>query len=436
MDTDIIIIGAGASGLMAARELSKAGKSVIILEARERIGGRIHTLINSEFTEPVEAGAEFVHGNLAFTMQLLKQSQIETAPSRGEIVEIEDGTAEKQDDFIEINKAFKRELKNLKEDITVEEFFQRHFTGGRYDHMKTSVSRFVEGYEAADIRKASILAMKGDLIGEDFDEQYRVKGGYGLLTQQLERECLENNCAIYLTSVAKQVNHQKGKVEIITESGKKYSAKQLLITVPLGVLQASGSHKAAISFSPEIKEKTEAINSLGYGKVIKILLEFDEPFWKNEATEKALGKKLQKVGFIFSSETIPTWWTQQPQESNLLTGWLSGPRSEIWAHTEDRMILHEALRSLSTIFKIEQETLAGKLKSWHVANWAVDDYSLGAYAYSTVNAKAAYDELTQPVNDTIFFAGEGIYIGPSIGTVEAALVSAMNAVKEILNHPV
>lgn len=434
-DTDIIIIGAGASGLMTARELSKMGRSVVILEARDRTGGRIHTLINNELPQPVELGAEFVHGRLALTLQALKRGGIENISSGGEMIEVENGIAEKQEDAVEINKEFRNKLKSLKEDMTVDEFFQQHFPGKKYDEMKTSITHFLEGYEAADIRKASILSMRNDLLEEDFDEQYRVKGGYSQMIHQLERDCIENGCSIFLGSVVKQVNHQKGNVEVITESGKRYYSKQLLITLPVGVLQASSSHKASISFTPGLTKKSEAINSLGYGKVIKVLLEFDEAFWKNEETEKVLGKKLQKMGFIFSEETIPTWWTQYPQDSNLLTGWLAGPRSEIWANTEDRMLLHEALKSLAAIFKVETETLSKKLKWWHVANWAADEFSLGAYTYPTLGTYAAYKELTQPWDNTIFFAGEGIYVGPSAGTVEAALASAINVVKEILNHP-
>ena len=74
MDADILIIGAGVAGLFAARNLSAAGKKVIILEARDRPGGRIQTLYDPSFELPVEMGAEFVHGDLELTIQLLREA--------------------------------------------------------------------------------------------------------------------------------------------------------------------------------------------------------------------------------------------------------------------------------------------------------------------------------------------------------------------------
>src|ERR1700754_2857658 len=82
---DILIIGAGATGLMAAYELSKAGKKVTVLEARDRTGGRIHTLNKSSFFKYAELGAEFVHGDLPVTLQLLKEAGIKVTPADGEM---------------------------------------------------------------------------------------------------------------------------------------------------------------------------------------------------------------------------------------------------------------------------------------------------------------------------------------------------------------
>ena len=74
MKNKVIIIGAGAAGLMAARLLAEQGYTVTILEAQDRTGGRIHTLHDKSFAQPVELGAEFIHGNLPVTIGLLKES--------------------------------------------------------------------------------------------------------------------------------------------------------------------------------------------------------------------------------------------------------------------------------------------------------------------------------------------------------------------------
>lgn len=87
-NADVIIIGAGAAGLMAAYELSKAGKQVSVLEGRSRAGGRMYTLDDDLHTE---LGAEFVHGDLPVTLQLLKEANIESIPASGEMWHNRDG---------------------------------------------------------------------------------------------------------------------------------------------------------------------------------------------------------------------------------------------------------------------------------------------------------------------------------------------------------
>src|SRR6478672_12122470 len=88
---DILIIGAGASGLMAAKELSAKGKKVIIIEARNRPGGRINTISEKYFSLPIEAGAEFIHGNLPLTLQLLKENNIPYAKMAGSMLRKKEG---------------------------------------------------------------------------------------------------------------------------------------------------------------------------------------------------------------------------------------------------------------------------------------------------------------------------------------------------------
>ena len=97
MKTDVIIIGAGASGLMAARELSKAGKKVLILEARDRIGGRIWPLDENEFGYPAQGGGEFVHGKAAVTKALLKEAGLTYSPMGGEVWTVRNGEPTKSD---------------------------------------------------------------------------------------------------------------------------------------------------------------------------------------------------------------------------------------------------------------------------------------------------------------------------------------------------
>src|ERR1700760_2602377 len=144
--TDVIIIGAGAAGLMAAYKLSEAYKNIIVLEARDRIGGRIHTISNNSGSENVELGAEFIHGDLPVTLNLLKEAKIAYSPAGGDMVHYKDGRFTKDDHFIEGWDLLIQKLNELKEDITLYDFLQQYFNEDKYEVLRKSVIRFVSGY--------------------------------------------------------------------------------------------------------------------------------------------------------------------------------------------------------------------------------------------------------------------------------------------------
>src|SRR5580765_2658188 len=135
---NIIILGGGVSGLMSARELSKQAYVVTILEATDRLGGRIHTIRNSLFTQPVEKGVEFIHGNLPLTIGLLNESGIEYKPVRGNMIRIVDGDWKTQDDFTVGWDELIRKMNLERQDMTVDEFLKKNFGDEKYDALRTS----------------------------------------------------------------------------------------------------------------------------------------------------------------------------------------------------------------------------------------------------------------------------------------------------------
>ena len=146
-----------------------------------------------------------------------------------------------------------------------------------------------------------------------------------------------------------------------------------------------------------------------------------------------LGKKKKDIGFLFTNEIIPTWWTQLPSSYPLLTGWAGGPPAWTLENKDDETILELALRSLANVFQKTVDELKQMLTASAVANWKNDPYSNGAYSYDTVGSMNARKLLNTPVGETIFFAGEALYQGPSFGTVEAALVSAKDVIEKIVS---
>jgi len=409
---DVVVVGAGAAGLMAAWELVQTGKHTAVVEARDYVGGRIHTIQDDKFELPVELGAEFVHGDLELTKLLLQKAKVETYDVRGEIWQNEDESLDEQSDFIEDYSTLNKKFKEVTEDISVADFFETHLQGKEFEELRFSLKNYVEGYYAADTNKASTFSLKEELTNSD-DEQYRVEGGYIKLVDYLYQQCKEKGVEFFVSQPVKEIQWKKNEVCVVTHE-HKFTAKKILVTVPIGVLQSQ-----TIRFSPAIPSTVDASKKLGFGPVIKTLLQFDEAFWKNK--EFAKGKDLDKLSFIFSKAVIPTWWTYHPKHVAMLTGWSGGPHADKLKNLSEKEILQKALESLSEIFGVDVTALQKKMKGWHVANWVNDPYSCGGYSYEVVNGSKIKQTIKKPIEQTIYFAGEGLYNGPEIGTVEGAL---------------
>ncbi|MDN3581299.1 flavin monoamine oxidase family protein [Mucilaginibacter flavus] len=423
-DTDILILGAGAAGLMAARTLAKAGKKVIVIEARDRIGGRIHTVKHGPSQQTMELGAEFIHGDLPVTQCLLEEAGIAYPHASANMYKYENGEFTTDGPLVEHWDELIEKLNALEQDITIDQFLQREFNADKYEGTRKMVRQYVSGYDNGDPAKASSFSLRKEWQAEDMGAQYRIAGGYVSLVDYLADEIKQAGGQICLNENAKQIEWQQGRVMITTKEGNAYKAKQVLIALPLGVLQAGIDQSASLSFKPTIPVYSDAIAAMGFGAVIKVLLEFDEAFWESKETED--------MGYLFSEQEIPTWWTQSPQQSNVLTGWLGGPPAEAKTDMANDELLTQSVQSLANIFKYNATELRKKLLSWKIVNWTADEFTLGSYAYDTIAASEARKIICQPLQDTIFFAGEYLYEGTAMGTVEAALTTGLRMAEQIL----
>jgi monoamine oxidase len=198
------------------------------------------------------------------------------------------------------------------------------------------------------------------------------------------------------------------------------------------VLTADKTAEAAITFTPGILPQLNAAAQIGYGSVLKILIEFDEALWNTKETEKRMGVNLDKMSFLFSGEPLPTWWTQYPVKSNLLTGWLGGQKAERLKSADEKTIYEKAIQSLAAIFKLPIKEIEKKIVAHKIINWTADPFALGSYCYATLETVNARKLLTQPLQDTLYFAGEALYHGPEMGTVEAALASGLKVSQDVL----
>lgn len=418
----IIIAGGGVAGLMAAYELSAQHKKVILLEATDRLGGRIHTYTDDLFSMPVELGAEFIHGNLPVTLSLLKEAGIKYYAVKGKPIHLKNGKLEKQDHSNDYWNDAMKQMKTLKEDMPLSEFLIKFFNEDKYESLRRSIKGFAEGFDLADVSKASTLSLYNEWSHEA-TIQYRIEGGYKQLVNYLESECKKNGCVIYNNCCIKKINWSKDQVNVITMCSRYFKADKIIIAVPLSVLQADKNDVSYIEFTPAIDNYIATAKDIGFGTVIKIIFEFDEAFWEAENLN---------AGFILTSDKIPVWWTQLPDKIPVLTGWLGGPNAFALKNMPDEELLLLSLQSLASAFNLPADTLQKKLKAYKIVNWINVPNIYGGYSYNMVESIEAKKLLQNSIDKTIFFAGEAMYEGTLEGTVEAALISGKKAAEKII----
>ena len=418
-DYDIIIIGAGAAGLMAASELSKKGKTVLILEGRNRIGGRVHSIIENDIL--YEGGAEFIHGNLPLTLGLLKEFGISYSRNSGEMGRSKNGKWIRENEFMKGWDLLIEKMGKLKKDVDLKSFLDLNLKGLKYRNLRDSATRFAQGFDLVDINRASTIELFKEWKNEEHDS-YRIELGYGALMDSLLERAKSNNSAILLNQTVKQIIWQKNNVQAITVNKKTFRAKKILITVPIPLLQ-NEANEAGIDFLPNPGKLKEAFQQIGFGSVIKVVLSFKIPFWL---------KGNKPLGFIISDQRIPTWWILTSGNAHVVTGWLGEPYAKIWSIKTDDAITIMALTSLSVIFGLSLRSIKAHVDKSYVFNWQKDPYALGGYSYLLPSSKGPKKLLMHPVEGTLFFAGEALYQGRFPGTVEAALWSGKTVSEKLL----
>lgn len=414
----IIIVGAGAAGLMAARELARAGKRVTILEARDRCGGRIHPLPALQFGYPADGGAEFVHGEAPVTRGLAREAGLSVRTIGGTQWSF-DGTEFSRESPRDLyDEKLHAALRDLTEDLTVADFLRRHFAGLEYARLRHAVGRMVEGYDAADPERASTLALRDEWMNEGRATQARIDGGYGGLIDFLAAECRERGAVIRLGAVVSAIEENDGKLAIRCAGSAVQVCDRVILTVPLPLLREIALPAAA-------RAKAAAADDIGFGSVIKILLRFTRPWWRERRDE------LADMIFLLSDETIPVWWTRYPNQHHVLTGWFGGPRTAELAHLDPQGLIDAGISSLATIFRMSRADIARDVVAAAAANWAHDPFARGAYSWATPQTRAAQEILAR-ADGPVLFSGEALYRGRDMGTVEAALASGLETAGLIL----
>lgn len=416
MSEHIVIVGAGAAGLMAARALARTGKRVTILEARDRCGGRIHPLPASEFGYAADGGAEFVHGEAPVTRGLAREAGLSVRTIGGTQWSFDGKAFSRESPRDAYHEKLHAAVKELTDDLTVAEFLRRHFAGPEYARLRHAVERMVEGYDAADPERASTLALRDEWMNDGHATQGRIDGGYGRLIDFLAAECRKSGAAIHLGAVVAAIEESGGKVVVRCAGGEERICDRVILTVPLPLLREIALPAAAL-------RKAAAADDIGFGSVIKLLLRFKRPWWRER-------EELADMLFLLSDETIPVWWTRQDQH-HVLTGWFGGPRTAELSNLDPQGLIDAGLDSLAATFNRPREDIARGLVAAAAANWAHDPFARGAYSWATPQTRAAQEILAR-ADGPVLFSGEALYRGRDMGTVEAALASGLETAGLIL----
>ena len=417
----IVVVGAAAAGLLAARELARAGRKVTLLEARERCGGRILPLPVADFGYAAEGGAEFIHGEAPVTHGLLREAGLSIVPMQGARWRVEEKGLARNELQPPETARLQEALSKLHDDMTVTAFLKQHFAGPEHNELRQSFVRMVEGYDAADPDRASILAIRDEWMGSGRNKTSRIVGGYGPLIEFLVAECRKLGVAIRLGAVVTAIEAVDRRNVVRCADGSSFAADVAILSVPLALLPA-------IALPPAVREKAAAAAGIGFGNVIKYLLRFRSRWWAS-----GMGQDLSDLSFLRTGGTVPVWWTQYPAEHAVLTGWLAGPRSTRMAHVEESELIKAGVASLAAAFALSAERLASELVAARAIDWSRDPFARGAYSYATPETHAARATLASAAADGVLFAGEALYAGEDMGIVEAALASGRETAWIILS---
>ena len=346
MNKSVLILGGGIAGLSAAAELVRNGCTVTILEAKERLGGRIHTIDGGGF--PIELGAEFLHGQSKPLLNAIRAGGLSTQPVSSRNQLFENGHLQPVELWEKIGEIIKR-VNARSPDCSFRDFLNGQNLDERSRRMALG---FVEGFDAAHPERISAHALlRAEEAAEEMEgaQQERIKEGYSALVSFLEQEVRTRGGRLMMGTAARTVRWKHGRVEVAAQSGagtEAFEADAMVITLPLGLLKTR-----AATFDPPLPDKEEAISRLQFGNVVKVILVFRERWWSEP-----------NFGFIHAfEETIPTWWSDP--RGPVLTGWAGGPKADALLTHSTCDLEALALRILEKIFRTS--SLRDKMRAAH-----------------------------------------------------------------------
>lgn len=446
MTQDVLVIGAGVAGLACARALADRGVRVRVLEARDRVGGRICTVHDDALPVAVELGAELVHGAAEETVALANAHGLPIVDVAERRVSMHEGTVRKLPDFWERIDVVMRRLPRSRpsssarsardgatNDRPFAAFLAERPGGHRFARERALAQQFVESFHAVDVDSVSERAMaaggspRGD---EDERRTGRIPSGYAQVPHALVADARATGGAgaldVVTGAVVRRIEHARGRVVVHVANGKRTRterARAVVVAVPLGVLQSS-------AFALETPARvTRAIGLLGMGRVRRVVLAFEHAFWLDGAHANVL----HDATFMHTGDArFAVMWTTSPVRAPAIVAWSAGPHADAMATWSDEEVAQAALAAFAQHLGVRPSKARAMLSRAHTHDWQRDPFALGAYSYARVGGAEASKVLARSIDGTVFFAGEHTSEEGRSGTVDGALSTGARAARQVL----
>src|SRR5262245_17768589 len=427
---DVVVIGAGAAGVFTMREVVRAGRTAICVEARNRIGGRIFTR-RSLARHPIELGAEFVHGTDTIVHRLIAEYGLTLLPHVGETYTFLDGQ------LLPDSQLPRPPLQSLHEIRCLAERLRREGRGampvatfldtpelGKILGRSAVTRRYLEQLIKNDLSvEPTVLTLEGwlepDVTG--FEANFHIDEGYSAL---LHRAADEAQLDIRLNRPVTRIEWEPGGVRVFARN-LVLQARAALVTLPLGVLQADD-----VEFDgPLPRAKIDAIQSLHAGKALKMVTSFralhgGKPFWP------------EGMAFLISALDSQLHWPtslrRRRGQRYLMTHLVGGDAADRFGQHPDPP--QAMLNQLVHMFGNERIRELFVRAEWRV--WHADPFSRSGYSASPDDAdEDARTKLGLPVAETLFFAGEAVGVRGrpgKVASVHGAIESGMSCARDVI----
>ncbi|TNE49809.1 MAG: FAD-binding protein [Deltaproteobacteria bacterium] len=409
----VLVVGAGMAGLTAAQELSKAGFPVLVIEGRDRTGGRIYT--DNRFGFPAEQGAQWIEGVQGNPLtQLAQQLQFQTQPTDFEDIAFFGMTGKPSDatELQAIERGFgllERQVASYSgtTDVSVGSLLQS--VTGIPEEVRRCVALVTEDGSGADLEEMSV---KAALRAKGFPggDAILVKG----YSQFIEHQA--KGLDIRLNQTVKMVDTSETFVKLTTQDGTEYLGAAVILTVPLGVLKASTTTQAGIRFVPELPAaKKKAIADSGYGLLNKIYIQFKQTFWSNQQAFLTVLPPKDDDFVVFVNHA-------HSHQKPVLAAFVAASFARQLETMTDSQLTQAVVAKLRVVYgaKVKDDDVEKVL----VTRWGQDPFALGSYSFSPVNRFQWREALAAPVGKTLHFAGEACseYNATAHGAYSSGLV--------------